>query len=114
MKKPKGLNIGDNIPYSKLVYESKYIINENYTVYIKAYEVKKEINYQDGLKYSMALIKNGKRVLGYDNHEGKGHHMHRGKRELNYEFVDLWQTIADFCKEVDKIIENDKNKKYNN
>ena len=29
-----------------------------------------------GIKYSVVYIKDGKRVLGYDNAEGKGDHKH--------------------------------------
>jgi len=49
------------------------------------------------------LIKDGKRILCYDNHEKRGHHIHRGSRESPYEFIDEWKLIEDFQKDVDNI-----------
>ncbi len=45
----------------------------------------------------------GKRLLGYDNAEGKGHHKHYRNREAPYDFLDIWGTIADFKKDLIRI-----------
>ena len=72
---------------SELVFEHKHK-DRDYIVEIKIYKVNKDQFHPEGFHYSLVLIKDGKRLLGYDNHERKGHHTHRGKGESPYEFVD--------------------------
>ncbi len=61
----------------------------------------------DGVSYTMAYIRNGGRIVGYDNFEGhvlegSSHHKHIGKRILPYEYVDYWKVIGDFYADVEK------------
>lgn len=72
---------------------------------MKIVRVRKDVDYPDGIKYSLVVIdrKNAKRILGFDNHERRGHHMHRLERELPYVFVDEWKLIEDFNREFEKI-----------
>ncbi|MBS3137595.1 peptidylprolyl isomerase [Candidatus Woesearchaeota archaeon] len=51
----------------------------------------------------MIDIRNGKRLICFDNHHGKGYHFHRLGREFPYEFTDIWQLINDFYQEVEKV-----------
>ncbi|MDR2113204.1 MAG: DUF6516 family protein [Candidatus Accumulibacter sp.] len=53
-------------------------------------------------KYSLALIADGVRVIGFDNERGKGDHRHRGKDEFPYEFISIEQLVDDFLEEVAK------------
>lgn len=55
---------------------------------------------QHDYKYSLVLIENGVRVLGFDNERGKGDHLHRGSLESAYRFVTVDQLIDDFFSEV--------------
>ncbi len=75
-----------------------------YIVDIKIYKVPKDKYHPEGFKYSLVLIKSGKRILGYDNHERRGHHVHRGKRELPYKFIDEWKLLGDFQRDIEKIM----------
>lgn len=84
------------------VFEHKHR-EKNFVVEIKIFKVPKDDFHPEGFQYSLVLIKDGKRILGYDNHERKGHHIHRGDRELPYDFEDEWKLIEDFQKEVDKL-----------
>ncbi len=87
---------------AKLIFDHKHRY-KNYVVQIKIYKVPVDKFHPEGFHYSLVLIKEGKRILGYDNHEKKGHHMHKGDKELPYEFVDEWKLIEDFQKDVEKI-----------
>jgi hypothetical protein len=53
-----------------------------------------------GVKYSIAYIRDGKRWLGYDNSEGKGHPRHYQDKEEPYHYLDIWRTIADFKRDL--------------
>lgn len=55
-----------------------------------------------GYKYSLVYIVNGKRVIGYDNAEGKGDHKHIRDIERQYKFTDIWKLIDDFYKDIEK------------
>lgn len=51
-------------------------------------------------KYRLVFVRNGKRVIGYDNGRGKGDHRHLGKTEASYRFVDEAQLLDDFWQDV--------------
>ncbi len=50
----------------------------------------------------MVWIKDGQRVLGFDNERGKGDHCHLDGKEVIYKFTDIEQLFADFTREVAK------------
>ncbi len=54
-------------------------------------------------KYRLVFIRNGERVVGYDNERGKGDHKHLGGREPIYRFVDIDTLVADFLRDVEKL-----------
>ena len=56
-----------------------------------------------GLKYSLVYIREGQRIIGYDNAEGKGHHRHYRHREFAYDFRDVDNLIKDFYEDVEKV-----------
>jgi hypothetical protein len=55
-----------------------------------------------GYKYRLVYVKNGERVVGFDNERGKGDHMHIGTTEKPYVFIDAERLIDDFIQEVEK------------
>jgi len=86
------------------IFEHKEI-DENYLIEMKIVKVEKDEYNPEGIKYSLVVIerKTKKRLLGFDNHEKKGHHMHKLGRELKYHFIDEWKLIEDFMNEYEKI-----------
>ena len=68
---------------------------------IKAWSVPKTTTMPEGIKYSLVYIdKEGNRVLGYDNAEGKGHHRHEGRDEAPFEFRSIDVLIERFLDEI--------------
>jgi hypothetical protein len=55
-----------------------------------------------GFKYRLAFVRNGKRVVGYDNERGKGDHKHLGEVESSYRFVDEVQLLEDFWRDINE------------
>lgn len=55
-----------------------------------------------GFKYSLVYIAGNRRVIGYDNAEGKGDHRHYGERELPYTFTTLQRLAQDFTGDIGK------------
>lgn len=53
-------------------------------------------------KYSLVLIVNDERVIGFDNERGKGDHCHKHGDEMPYSFTGLEQLVDDFIKEAEK------------
>lgn len=51
-------------------------------------------------KYRLVFVRDGKRLVGYDNERGKGDHRHVGKTEQPYLFVDEIQLLEDFWQDV--------------
>ncbi|MGV2861625.1 toxin-antitoxin system TumE family protein [Achromobacter sp. AGC39] len=53
-------------------------------------------------KYRLAYIREGKRVVGFDNERGKGDHKHVGDLEHAYRVTTIEQLLEDFSGEVEK------------
>ena len=53
-------------------------------------------------KYRLVFVRDGRRLVGYDNERGKGDHKHISGRELRYRFVDIDTLMSDFLRDVEK------------
>lgn len=62
----------------------------------KIWEVPISEQYPDGLRYSLFAIQEGKVLVGYDNHQPKGHHRHLGEAQSPYHFSNLETLTNDF------------------
>lgn len=52
-------------------------------------------------KYRLVFVRDGKRVVGYDNERGKGDHKHLDERQVPYRFIDIETLMADFIRDVE-------------
>jgi len=85
-----------------LPYVEKIYLSENVFVDIKIYQ-------RDGQpKFSLTLVKDNKRVICFDNHEGKKPHKHIKNKIFDYEFESVDKLIADFYGEVEKFLNTNK------
>ena len=82
------------------IFHDKKILDSNHLMEIKIWKVKKDKHNPEGFHYSLVLIKNNKRILGYDNHEKKGHHKHIYDKELKYNFKTIDKLIKDFYEDL--------------
>ena len=55
-----------------------------------------------GLKYRLVYVKDGTRLVGYDNERGKGDHKHIGEKEQVYAFQSVDQLLEDFWNDVQR------------
>lgn len=55
---------------------------------------------QHNYKYSAVYVRDGIRVVGFDNERGKGDHCHLDGAEMPYTFVSVAQLIEDFIAAV--------------
>ena len=69
-------------------------------VEIKAWIVGKSKDKPHGFKYSLVFIRDGKRVIGYDNAESKGDHRHYKGREYQYTFRGIDELMRDFFEDI--------------
>ncbi len=60
-----------------------------------------------GYKYSLVYIKHGRRVMGYDNAEGKGDHRHYGDKEMPYKFESIEKLFKDFYKDLREVMKDE-------
>ncbi|MEO0249806.1 MAG: DUF6516 family protein [candidate division WOR-3 bacterium] len=90
----------------KLLFYRKNIEAGGDIVEMKIWEVPRSSKDALGLKYSLVYIRGGKRLIGYDNAEGKGHHRHVGRQEHPYAFRDVEVLIQDFLEDVKKVRED--------
>lgn len=61
---------------AKLLLRDTTRFNEKAKIVITVWSVKKDERFPEGFKYSFVFIFENRRMLAYDNHEGKGHHRH--------------------------------------
>lgn len=64
-------------------------INESAFYEVKIWKVPKSKFFSEGITYSLAIIENGKRFIGYDNERAKGHHKHVGVEEVPYNYLHI-------------------------
>jgi len=87
---------------AKLILHTKEMKGDE-IVEAKVWQVPKSGDKPHGVKFSIVYTKNGKRLIGYDNAEGRGYHRHLPDREEAYRFVDIWKLLDDFKKDVQGI-----------
>ncbi|MBI2108210.1 hypothetical protein HYT54_03725 [Candidatus Woesearchaeota archaeon] len=85
------------------IFSHKHIKDNGDIVDIKIQEVRKTRQYQEGVRYSLAYVRDGKNLVRYDNYMGHGHHKHIKDKRKNYEFKDEWQLISDFEEDLLKL-----------
>jgi len=83
----------------KRLYENGDIIE------IKIWKVDRSKDKPHGFKYSLVFIREGKRIVGYDNAERKGDHRHYKGREYPYIFKNTDALINDFFSDVRRVKE---------
>ena len=92
-----------NMPHNraKLLLHTKDEFADQAIVEMKVWSVPSSPRTPDGFKYSLVYIDGGgRRVLGYDNAEGKGHHRHEGDEETPVRFEGVDSLIGRFLDEV--------------
>ena len=92
------------IPYmaGELLFHRKNIEPGGHIVEMKIWRVTTSGRKPHGLKYSLVYIRDGVRIIGYDNAEGKGPHKHYGVREQPYDFQGIDKLIKDFYDDMRK------------
>ena len=95
---------------AKLIKHDKITDEAGNTIEIKMWVVPETADKPYGFKYSLVYIVNNKRIVGYDNAEGKGDHRHYKEREEPYLFVSLEKLAEDFYRDVEHI----KKERYEN
>lgn len=100
--------MGYNIPHNraKLLFRHKYRYLDGAIVEARVWIVPPGPAIPEGLKYSLVYVDRfGRRVLGYDNAERKGHHRHAGGNEEPAVFRGIWDLTFRFLAEVKAIRE---------
>lgn len=74
---------------------------EGWRMVLKIWKVPKSRTSPDGIDYSLSLISpKGERLVGYDNHWPKEHHLHVLGQESPYSYRGTDRLIADFKADV--------------
>ncbi|MBI4681800.1 MAG: hypothetical protein HY757_01665 [Nitrospirae bacterium] len=87
----------ERIEHSRVIDESGNIIE------IKLWKLPEATEKRPhGYKYSLVYLVDDKRIIGYDNAEGKGDHRHiRGNEQL-YKFTTVRRLIHDFYRDIER------------
>jgi hypothetical protein len=88
---------------ARLIFYRKNIERNGDIVEMRIWRVQSSKRMPSGMKYSLVYISEGKRIIGYDNAEGKGHHRHYKNKEFAYDFQDVGNLIQDFYADVEKV-----------
>ncbi len=72
---------------------------------LEVLRVNRSADYPDGLKISYFLVSilDGKVILGLDNHRPKGLHRHFEGKEETLVWVEAYQHLEDFLKEIERM-----------
>ncbi len=88
---------------SELFLHQKIFNEDSSIVEMKVWKVRKSPQYPLGVRYSLYWVKNGKTIVGYDNHFPKGPHRHYGNSEEEYAFENIKKLIADFKNDLQRM-----------
>ena len=86
----------------KLIKHIKVVEDTGNIIEVKLQQVEPTFDKPHGYKYLLVYVVKGKRVIGYDNAEGKGDHRHYESRTETYRFTDLRTLVNDFYGDVEK------------
>ena len=86
-----------------LVVHEKIRTVEGIIVELKVWRVSGSAHYPEGFRYSFFAVRSGVVLVGYDNHQPKGHHRHVHGREEPYEFEGLDKLRADFASDLARV-----------
>lgn len=86
---------------ARLVFHEKRLVwslsrNAAGVAEIKVWEVPRSERYPSGRKFSLFLIFQGKVLVGVDNHDPKGPHVHLDRGERPFHYADDEQLLNDF------------------
>ncbi|MBX7147821.1 hypothetical protein K1X76_01945 [bacterium] len=85
------------------ILRDKNIYKDGSITEMKVWKIPVSIQYPFGFRYSFFYVKNGKVLVGYDNHFPKGPHVHYGYEERQYAFKSIDELIKDFEQDVERI-----------
>lgn len=89
---------------AKPVLDRTFTPTKNASCVLKAWEVHHDKRFPDNFKYSFVLLYENKRVLAYDNHEGKGHHRHHFEQEEPNPYIEEIKSKSDLEKLAKKFM----------
>ena len=71
---------------------------------LKVWRIPISDHYPDGIKFSLFLVaqKTGETLIGIDNHQPKGPHLHLGRKEVKYFYRGPDRLVEDFWRRVRK------------
>lgn len=84
----------------KLIRHTKVREDDGNIIEVKMWQVEPSAGKPHGYKYSLVYIVGGKRVIGYDNAEGRGDHRHYRNYTEPYQFKDLRTLANDFYRDI--------------
>jgi Family of unknown function (DUF6516) len=70
-------------------------------VEMKVYDVPRIPTTPHSFKYSLVYVRNGQRLVGYDNHEHRSDHRHFHTTTTSYRFTSIERLIEDFRHDVE-------------
>ena len=86
---------------ARLYFRQKHVYLDRSIFEMKVWIVPKSAHHPEGYKYSMVYINRfRKKVIGYDNAHGKGHHRHDSEGEKSFEFLSIEGLMELFLSEV--------------
>jgi len=97
----------------KLVRHIKVREDTGNIIEVKLWQVSPSLDKPHGYKYSLVYIVKGKRVIGYDNAEGKGDHRHYGGKEEVYMFESVDKLFEDFYNDIKRVKKHESKKGEN-
>lgn len=88
---------------AKLLEHEKATDELGNTIEVTIWQVQKSKDKPHGYKYSLVYIVDDKRIIGYDNAEGKRNHRHYGNKEEAYKFKSIDKLFEDFYNDIRRI-----------
>lgn len=93
---------------ARLLYYNKEVFGE-FIREGRIWEVSRSEKFPEGIKYIFVLVYGGRRILGYDNNLGEGHHRHFKNEKLPLQInsaEEIFRLLENFTNESNNIIKS--------
>jgi len=87
---------------AELLHHTKKVNPAGDTIEVTIWKVPVSEDRPHGVKYSLVFIRDGKRIIGYDNAHSKGDHRHIGNGEFPYKFTTVKKLFEDFYRDLEE------------
>ncbi|MBI2999628.1 MAG: hypothetical protein HYY46_14440 [Deltaproteobacteria bacterium] len=90
------------IPNARLLLHEKQVDEDGSIIEMKIWSIPERFPHSSRVKYSLVYVREGRRLLAYDNAHGRDHRHYLAESQL-YRFTNVPALLRDFRRDLNRI-----------